>query len=132
MLASLWSPDLSLGNPSMDTSHSELLDKLARLFDVSDADFPAHYAAMVARIESDFREEEELMEKIDFPGIHHHREQHCALLGSLHRAAGAVMQGDVELGRRTIAILPQWLMAHISTSDAGLAFALQFRHEEIF
>jgi hemerythrin-like metal-binding protein len=131
MLVSLWSPDLSLGNPSMDESHGELLDKLAQLLDVPDADFPSHYAATVARIESDFREEEELMEKIDFPGMRHHREQHCVLLVNLHRAAGAIMQGDVDLGRRTIATLPQWLMAHISTWDAGLAFALQFRHEEI-
>ncbi|HEV2609844.1 MAG TPA: hemerythrin domain-containing protein [Noviherbaspirillum sp.] len=131
MPTSLWSPTLSVGMPSMDTSHGELLDKLACLLDVPDADFPAHYAAMVARVESDFREEEDLMEKIDFPGLHHHREQHCALLGKLHRVAGAIMQGDVALGRQTIAILPQWLVTHISTWDAGLAFALQFRHEEI-
>lgn len=115
----------------MDASHGELLDKLASLLNVPDADFPSHYAAMVARIECDFREEEDLMEKIDFPGLHHHREQHCALLGKLHRAAGAIMRGDAALGRRTIAILPQWLSTHISTWDAGLAFALQFRHEEI-
>jgi hemerythrin len=126
----LWSSDIALGIPSIDASHNSLLDKLAQLNTVSDADFPAYYAAMVARVESDFREEEELMEKIDFPGIRSHREQHARLLGGLHHAAATIMKGDVALGRHTIGLLPQWFAFHISTMDAVLGFALQFRQEE--
>lgn len=130
MSNSLWLPEMSLGVPSMDASHLALMEKLGQLQDASDADFPAHYASLVARVEKDFREEEEVMEDIDYPGIRGHREQHAMLLGGLHHAAAAVMAGDVALGRKAIELLPQWFSFHIPTMDAALAFALQFRNEE--
>lgn len=131
MLDLLWSSELSLGIPSMDASHRTLFDKLAQLQTVPDADFPIHYAAMVARMESDFREEEELMERIDFPGMSGHREQHAKLLGELHQATAAIMAGDVALGRHTMALLTKWLVFHISTMDTALSFAVQFRSEAV-
>ncbi|OGB20940.1 MAG: hypothetical protein A3I66_19515 [Burkholderiales bacterium RIFCSPLOWO2_02_FULL_57_36] len=130
MSNSLWSSETSLGISSLDEPHKALLDKLAQLQSVSDADFSAHYASLVARVENDFREEEELMEQIDFPGLRCHREEHAKLLGGLHHAAAAVMEGDVALGRRAIELLPQWFVFHISTMDTALSFALQFRDEE--
>ena len=130
MSKSLWSSETSLGIASMDESHKALLDKLAQLEDAPDAEFPAHYAAMVARVESDFREEEELMEEIDFPGIRAHREQHAKLLGGLHHAAASVMDGDIARGRNVTELLAQWFVFHISTMDMALAMALQFRNEE--
>lgn len=131
MSQSLWSSETSLGIPSMDESHKALLDTLAQLEDVSDADFPAQFALLVAHIESDFREEEEMMEEIDFPGIRSHREQHAKLLGGLHHAAAAVMEGDVALGRHAVELLPQWFVFHISTMDTALSFAVQLRAEEV-
>lgn len=130
MSKSLWLPEMSLGVPSMDASHLSLMEKLGQLQEASDADFPAYYASLVARVEKDFREEEDLMEDIDYPGIRGHREQHAVLQGGLHHAAAAVMAGNVPLGRRTVELLPQWFALHISTMDAALAFALQFRSEE--
>ncbi len=111
----------------MDQSHKALFEKLTKVQNVSDANFPAHYASLVARVEQDFRQEEILMEEIDFPGLRNHREQHAKVLGGLHHAAAAVMNGDVELGRHAIALLPQWFLFHISTMDATLASALRFR-----
>jgi hemerythrin len=130
MSKSLWSSETFLGIPSMDGSHKALLDKLALEQNIPDADFPGHYAALVARVENEFREEEQLMEQIDFPGICAHREQHAKLLGGLHHAAAAVMEGDIALGCHTIELLPEWFVFHISTMDTALAFALQFRNEE--
>lgn len=124
------SSEISLGIPSLDAAHEALLDKLEKVREVPDADFPAHYASLVARVESDFRKEEELMEQIDFPGIRAHREQHAKLLGGLHHAAAGVMEGDVARGRRAIELLPQWFAFHISTMDTALSFALQFRSED--
>ena len=114
----------------MDASHRVLMDKLAQLQQIPDTDFPAHYAWLVARVESDFREEEELMEQIDFPGLRSHREQHAKLLAGLHYAAADIMKGDAALGRRTIELLPLWFVFHTSTMDKALSLALQFRTEE--
>jgi len=130
MSDSLWSSETSLGIASMDEPHKSLLDKLAQFDSVPDTDFPAHFASLVARVEQDFREEEELMEQIDFPGLRSHREQHAKLLGGLHHAAAAIMEGDIALGRHAIELLPQWFVFHISTMDTALSFALQFRAEE--
>ncbi len=126
----LWSSEMTVGVPSMDASHKTLLDKLDQACSVSDADFPAHYAALVARVESDFREEEELMEQIDYLAIRRHREQHAKLLGQLHHTAAAVMQGDIELGRTVVALLPSWFIFHFSTMDSALSFALQFQQSQ--
>lgn len=131
MFQSLWSEALSLGIPEIDASHKTLLDKIGQLAAIPDAEFPIHYAAMVARVESDFREEDELMEELPFASSHSHREQHARLLGELHRAAAAVMAGDVALGRQAVSMLPHWFIRHIETMDAALAFSLQFRREII-
>ena len=114
----------------MDDLHKALLDRLAQLDTVSDADFPAHFSSLIAEVESDFREEEELMERIDYPGIRTHREEHAKLLGGLHHAAAAVMEGNVALGRHAIELLPQWFVFHIATMDTALSFAVQFQAEE--
>jgi hemerythrin len=114
----------------MDDLHKALLDRLAQLDNVSDADFPAHFSSLIAEVESDFREEEELMERIDFPGIRAHREEHAKLLGGLHHAAAGVMEGNVALGRHAMELLPQWFVFHISTMDTALSFAVQLQAEE--
>jgi hypothetical protein len=46
---------------------------------------------------------------------------------SLPVAAAAVKNGDGELDRHAVALLPQRFALHISAMDATLAFALQFR-----
>lgn len=130
MSQSLWSAETFLGIPSMDELHKALLDELAQLESVNDADFPEHFALLIAHVESDFREEEEVMEQIDFPGIRAHREEHAKLLGGLHHAAAAVMEGNVALGRHAIELLPQWFIFHISTMDTALSFAVQLQAEE--
>lgn len=130
MSQSLWSSETSLGIPYMDDLHKALLDELAQLESATDTDFPEHFASLIAHVESDFREEEELMEQIDFPGLRAHLEEHAKLLGGLHHAAAAVMEGNVALGRHAIELLPQWFIFHISTMDTAMSFAVQLQAEE--
>ncbi|MFL6716830.1 MAG: bacteriohemerythrin, partial [Burkholderiaceae bacterium] len=79
-----WAPRLSLGLAAVDAAHRDLLDELARLASISDAEFPESYALFVAQVEKDFREEEDLMEASNFSGLPSHREQHARVLGGLH------------------------------------------------
>jgi hemerythrin len=116
-----WSPRLSLGMPTVDAGHRELLDELGNLEQATDADFGASYARFVARVERDFREEEELMEQMAFSGLANHREQHARMLGGLHHVARQVMAGDIRSGREVVALMPGWFMLHIETMDGALA-----------
>ena len=85
-----WSPHVSLGMPSVDAWHRKLLDELAALVDAPDRDSAERYVRYVGRVEHDFREEEEVMERIAFAGLPSHREQHARMLGGLHHVARQV------------------------------------------
>ncbi|HYD94459.1 MAG TPA: hemerythrin family protein [Noviherbaspirillum sp.] len=119
-----WSQEMSLGVKEMDAAHRIFLDELTELLTTPDDKFGPAFLSMVAKIEQDFREEEQLMEEIDYAGIAGHREQHARVLGALHHVAPHVMNGDIALGREAAELLPQWFLFHLSTMDTALAFAL--------
>ena len=119
-----WSPEMALGVPEMDEAHKALLEELDRLQNAPDDQFATCFSALIAALERDFREEENLMEEIDFPALRGHREQHARVLGGLHHVAPKVMQNDISLGRKALRLLPQWFVMHMSTTDLALAVAL--------
>ena len=115
-----WSPRMSLGMPSVDACHRDLMEQLASLEDAPDKAFAERYVHFVARVEQDFREEEDLMERAASPGLPGHREQHARMLGGLHHVARQVMAGDLAAGRNVVALLPGWFLLHIETMDGAL------------
>lgn len=119
-----WKKDMALGVPEMDDAHKAFLCELEELLNLSDERFAQAFVDMVSKVERDFREEEQLMEEIDYPGLQGHREQHARVLGALHHVAPHVMSGDIALGREAAELLPQWFLFHLTTMDTALAFAL--------
>lgn len=119
-----WSDELSVGVKEMDAAHRIFLDELAELLNTPDDKFCVAFQSMIAKMEQDFKEEEQLMEDIDYPGLAGHCEQHARVLGALHHVAPHVMSGDIALGREAAELLPQWFLFHLSTMDTALAFAL--------
>lgn len=119
-----WKKDMALGVPDMDTAHKAFLNELETLLNLPDEHFAQAFVNMVSKVECDFREEEQLMEEIDYPGLQGHREQHARVLGALHHVAPHVMSGDIALGREAAELLPQWFLFHLTTMDTALAFAL--------
>jgi len=107
--------------PAVDACHRDLLEQIAGLEDMPDQAFADGFVRFVARVEHDFREEEELMERTAFPGLLSHREQHARMLGGLHHIAREVMAGDIRSGREVVGLLPGWFMLHIETMDGALA-----------
>ncbi|HVL76583.1 MAG TPA: hemerythrin domain-containing protein [Noviherbaspirillum sp.] len=120
-----WSPDMRLGIPRLDRAHEAFMRELERLREIPDAHFGPAFHSMVVRMEGDFQEEEALMEDIDFPGLHVHREQHARVLGALHHVAARVMGGDYASGREATDLLEQWFLMHLSTMDTVLALTLE-------
>lgn len=124
MLTSQWKQDMALGVPAIDAAHEALFDELARLEHLADPQFRTGFRELIAAVERDFREEENLMEEIGFPSLANHREQHARVLSGLHHAWAAVDEGDVEQGRHALTLLPPWLLFHQATMDLALAAAL--------
>ncbi|HEX7650527.1 MAG TPA: hemerythrin family protein [Noviherbaspirillum sp.] len=114
------------GLPIMDRLHRDLFAALDELSHVSDHEFLEGYRMLVRNVERAFRQEEEWMEKANFPAMHMHQEQHARVLGGLHNVHMRIMGGDLQVGRKVVDdLLPQWLAFHVSTMDTALAVAMQ-------
>lgn len=119
-------PDVSIGMPAMDQLHHELFAALEETSCCADHEFVVRYAALAAKVERTFRQEELWMEEIGFSVMNAHQEQHARVLGALHNVHFHVMAGELELGRRVVEeLMPQWLLFHRSTMDVELALAMQ-------
>lgn len=116
-----WDTQMEVGIPLMDLAHRALIAQIAHQLELPDQDFNQGLALLVEHLETDFREEEQLMEEIDYPGIAAHREQHARVLATLHGLAS----DDLAAARRAVSLLPLWFQAHLATMDTALAIGLQ-------
>jgi hemerythrin-like metal-binding protein len=121
--------EMALGIDKIDSVHRGFLDEMRQVQTAPDEQFADLYLTLVERVERDFREEERLMEEIDYPGLNGHREEHARVLGALHHVTSHVLSGDLAPGREAAELLPQWFLHHISTMDTALAFAVD-KHGE--
>ncbi len=120
-----WSPQMALGVAEIDAAHRAFILQLAQVHSAPDAAFENALYALITAMETDFREEEALMEAIDFPGLRSHREQHARVLSALHHVVPQVMQGDHAQARKAVELIAPWFMLHLTTMDATLAVALE-------
>ncbi|WP_371417381.1 bacteriohemerythrin [Noviherbaspirillum sp. UKPF54] len=120
----VWSPQMELGIPGMDSAHQAFFAELAHIAAAPDDQFGALFFLLIAKLERDFEEEEELMERIDFPALNSHREQHARVLSGLHHVVPHVMNGNIGIGRHAIELLQEWFLFHLTTMDLALAVAL--------
>lgn len=116
-----WTPDMAVGIPQIDQEHQVLLAQIARVLAAPDAELEEAMLALADSIERDFRAEEDLMESIDYPVIHSHREQHARVLASLH----SLPAGDLAQARHAVGLLASWFRVHLATMDTVMALALQ-------
>jgi methyl-accepting chemotaxis protein len=120
-----WSSQMALGAPDIDHAHQAFIAQLEQLLSAPDDAFEGGLYGLITAMETDFRQEEALMEEIDFPGIRMHREQHARVLSALHHVVPQVMQGDHAAARKVIELIPQWFLFHLTTMDAAMVVALE-------
>jgi hemerythrin len=113
-----------LGLPAMDQAHQAMVEELGRLATADGAAFQAGFFNLIAALERDFREEEELMQQINFPNPQSHHDEHARVMNSLLHVAPRVERGNIDAGREVIRQLPQWFLNHLATLDLMLAIAL--------
>lgn len=107
----------------MNEARGNMSAQMERLSRTPDEQFSAGFTDLIATIEASLRDEEAVMEALNYPALRSHREQHARALSALHHAQPQVEGGDIALGREALALLPKWLLLHRSTMDLALAAA---------
>jgi hemerythrin-like metal-binding protein len=112
------------GDAQLDVSHRALQANLACCAAASDARLATSFGELVDSLERQFRHEESLMEIIELPALHAHREQHMRVLSAL-RLAESALPAEPWLARHALDLLEDWLELHAQTQDTVLAVALE-------
>ena len=124
MIKPLTSNAFTLGVVSMDAGHKNFVEELTQLEALDDVQLSKSFSDWVKTVESDFYDEEKLMDDIDFPDTQAHIAQHAHILSVLHHAEPRVSEGDCALAREIIGLIPEWFETHVSTMDRVLATAV--------
>ena len=121
MKQSPWLPEMTVGYVAIDAAHQALFEQMVLLLGGKDSDLVDGVLALTDKLERDFREEETLMEGLDFPGLRSHREEHAKVLSALHH----VDPGEAAAAREVLDLMLQWFPAHVAIMDAALVVALR-------
>jgi hypothetical protein len=81
-------------------SRERLCARIAALQAQSDDIFVQDFPAVVAAVETDFRREEALLERLGDACLHPRRADYAVVLCALHRTLPQIEGGDVVLGRQ--------------------------------
>ena len=120
-----WSENLSLGLPSIDHAHQILLQEVNQLASLPDSELSTHLFSLIKALESDFVDEEQLMEQSNYPDIRLHRELHARVLSALHRVVPFMLNNEFAPVREITELLPSWLVMHMMTVDKVFTSYLQ-------
>jgi len=119
-----WKPEFSLGVPSVDHEHREMIELVNRLYETVYRANPAHAAAdflgeIYARIAAHFALEERLMHEQGYDEFPAHKADHERLLDELRDIMDHEEDHGFEpdeLSRR----MSDWFTNHFRTHDARL------------
>lgn len=111
MKTTTWLSEMTVGDAVIDAAHRALFDQMVFLLRAKDSELGAGFPSLTDKLEVDFREEERLMEGLDFAGLHGHREEHAKVLGALHQVDPA----DAGAAREALRLMLQWFPAHVAT-----------------
>ncbi|MFC0132719.1 hemerythrin domain-containing protein [Massilia eurypsychrophila] len=107
----------------MSEARLQMAARMERLARTPDDQFADGFNDLIAELETRLRDEEAVMEALNYPALRSHREQHARALAALHHAQPQVEGGDIALGHEALQLLPKWLLLHRSTMDLALASA---------
>ncbi|MTW12656.1 hypothetical protein GM658_18765 [Pseudoduganella eburnea] len=120
----VFGPDLALGIPVLDQSHRIVFDMLEAMENLPRPAFDKACRELATEFMEHLREENSLMERIDYPAAQVHRAAHGNLLERISRALRLLRDGEEATARDIVRSLPDWLEAHINTMDLALAIAV--------
>jgi len=126
-----WSPNLSVGAEELDSDHQNLIDVLNRLDGEVGSSAGRDAVSqildeLIARTETHFRREEEIMAQEKYPEAEHHAKIHQALIEEI-QVFKTEFAGGMEIGPEITEFIKRWLISHIMESDKHLGGYLEGR-----
>ncbi len=132
MTAVAWDERYRLGVPAMDAEHKGLFELLNHFMELSAAEVELPLLAtaldtLLAATRQHFRNEERMLDRIDFPGLAAHRAEHAVLLSQGEHFQERLAAGEItrQLVEQTGSFLHHWLLDHVTTDDRAYVPFLQ-------
>ncbi|MGE4558508.1 MAG: bacteriohemerythrin [Desulfovibrionaceae bacterium] len=121
-----WSESLSVGDGTIDSQHQRMIEMINELYDAMErqegaASAEGLVAGLRAYAREHFTEEEQTMERIGFPDLAAHREQHAAYIRQIHDYEQSIQTGESPNILDMSRFLCNWLLEHIKGSDQNYA-----------
>jgi len=126
-----WSPEMEMDIPIVDSAHRRFLRNLSAIASAPDTEFIRKYFLLIEELESDFKDEEDLMEASQFFDSSPHREQHARVLYALHKVIPDVLSGNYSHAKETLELLPKWFIFHLSTMDRLLSIWFKLKKTDM-
>ena len=129
-----WNDSYSVGSEKMDAQHRQLFAAINDLYDSMALAMPDHERALQCfKFLSDytlshFADEEELMRRMDFPGLQVHLQEHRKLIDQLHALAERLKQAKQDNfvdDDMVMFLVGDWLLKHVVEQDQEYAKALR-------
>ena len=116
-----WKDEYALGIPAIDLQHKRIFDCLLRVAHGGTADDRLRAEAEIIKLpgllQEHFSLEESMMQKLHYPGIEQHIEEHRQFHRDVHHLARTSLVKKGGVPREAIEIAHKWLTEHLTVSD---------------
>jgi len=125
-----WTQELSLGNEDIDEQHQKLFALTNELIDHSDAEARSEIInetlyELLQYIDVHFRDEEEMLQKINYPKLEEHKKIHRSFTKKIAMFCHDVVKGKSKVAEHLLEYLIAWLSQHTSVDDQDYKRYLQ-------
>lgn len=118
----VWTKELEIGDPVVDSEHrylAELINNLHDQFEAGkeDLELAKMFSHLANYVRVHFENEEALMEAIQFPSLEEHRIKHKNLVDQALELSEQYMEGENNITVETLEFLKKWAVDHIAGTD---------------
>ncbi|MDR1957024.1 MAG: bacteriohemerythrin [Treponema sp.] len=124
----VWEDRYSVGMPSLDDQHKELFALTNKLYEacrggeeVAREHFKEVIRGTVEYVQFHFTSEERLMERINFPGLAEHKQEHLAFVKQVLEEVKNFESGKSFVPNTFVRFLRDWVLTHIAMTDIKYA-----------
>ena len=117
-----WSESYNTGIKLIDNQHKELVNLTNKLYQAclskdGEEVFKDTMSNMVDYVRFHFTAELELLERVNYPGLSEHREEHKTLTKNILGAVKDYTDGKKFVPNTFVRTLKDWILGHIAVSD---------------
>lgn len=122
----MWTNNLSVGNADIDREHQQLFALLDDFYQGIKEGSPKLklqelIQGLLDYTNVHFTREEQYMQRINYPNLEHHRQQHQVFINKANEFYDKITNGKLILSLEVTNFLKNWLVQHIKGADQNYA-----------